>query len=249
MICLLNFLFTLALAKPFLIVIDPGHGGTDAGAVRGSLRESDIALKVSENLQALLNNSQQFKATLTREADKNISLQDRVKIANTLGADLFLSIHLNATADGKAQGVEFYFQNHLPADEEALFLASTENMAYKDTTLESNLSPTKKNDVISIIEDLKRHHRVASSHQLTRKLVQVWAPLQSESQDIKQAPFYVVSKAKMPAVLIELGFVSNHKEAERLNNNDYQKLIAQQIFEGLHQYKEMMDKNEAPSLQ
>ena len=124
---LILFVSVIAQANPLYVVIDPGHGGSDAGAVYGDAKESDIALKVSLQLKKLLEKDRDFKVSLTREADFNLSLEERVQKAEKQKADIFLSLHANASNDQRAKGVEFYFQNNLPADEEAMYLANLEN--------------------------------------------------------------------------------------------------------------------------
>jgi N-acetylmuramoyl-L-alanine amidase len=236
------------------IMIDPGHGGSDAGAVYGSAKESEIALKVAQQLKALLEKNPGFAATLTRTADKNLSLTERVHLAEAQKADLFLSIHANASPDQRARGAEFYFQNHLPPDEESLFLANAENQIVKETDSAVPEDMSKKSDVRAIIEDLKRNTKMRSSFALSEKLLKNWNPginsaqAKRESRNIRQAPFFVISKTTIPSVLVELGFISNPKESQRLIQPDYQKEIAQKIYRGLRDYKEMVDKSEVGRL-
>lgn len=229
------------------IMIDPGHGGNDSGAVRGPAREADIALKVAKILKELLEQDPDFKTSLTRDRDAHLSLQERVHLAEKAKADIFVSLHANASSDRRAKGAEFYFQNHLPPDEETLFLAASENQATKSSLPTMELEPSKKNDIVAIVEDLRRQHRMRSSHQLSRQLLKAWSS--QETNAIRQAPFYVVSKTSMPSVLVELGFITNPKEAERLLNVDYQKDVAQKIYAGLRKFKEIMDKSESIPLE
>lgn len=243
-------------AQPIHIMIDPGHGGTDTGAVRGKAREAEIALKVGLQLKSILEQDPLYKASITRTTDQALTLQERLEKTESAQADILVSLHANAASDRRAQGVEFYFQNHLPADEETLFLASTENKVAKSngqsTVIKEDLDPTKRNDVLSIIEDLKRTHRMVNSHKLSKKLLKAWEETNPEirknSNIIRQAPFYMVSKANIPSVLIELGFITNPKEAERLIDPEYQKEIAQKIYRGLQKYKDLMDKSNLASL-
>jgi N-acetylmuramoyl-L-alanine amidase len=222
------------------IVIDPGHGGSDRGAVYGKAREAEIVLNVAQYLRDLLKTDNRFKSTMTRDTDRNLSLQERVDLAHTIKADLFVSLHANAAKDKRARGVEFYFQNHLPADEETLFLAATENQMLKNTAKTED-EPTMKNDVLSIVEDLKRQSRMQRSLKLSNKLLSAWEAEGNKPvgpNTIRQAPFFVVSQTKIPSVLIELGFLSNPQEADKLMLSDYQKKIAQRIYKGLINYHE-----------
>ncbi len=241
--CLILPLFFISFstyALPLQVLIDPGHGGNDGGAVHGKAKESEIALKVGLELKALLAEDPNFFPTMTRQSDRYLTLQDRVAFAEKAKSDLLISIHANASTDRRARGVEIYFQNHLPPDEDTLFLASNENKFAQNknetTTLES-VEPTKRNDVLSIIDDLKRQHRLVTSHKLSQKLLNEWEDSSSGSNAIRQAPFYVVSKANVPSVLVELGFLTNPKEADKLMSSAYQKEIARKIYKGLETFR------------
>lgn len=246
-------LSALALpASAFHIVLDPGHGGIDTGAVHSNIKEADLVLKVANKLKLLLEKNEKFQVTLTRAADRNISLPERVKFAENTKADLFVSLHANAAADQRAKGVEFFFQNNLPPDEESLFLASQENQAILNSAHaveDTSNELSKKGDVAAIVEDLRRQNRISSSLRLTQALTQTWENDAKASQaTIKQAPFYVISKTSMPSVLIEVGFLTNPREAKRLTSADYQSDLAQKIYSALVSYKEKVDKAEAKTL-
>ncbi len=235
-----------AFAAPLKVMIDPGHGGNDSGAVYGPAKESEIALKVAQHLKKLMDSSPDFQTALTRTSDHNLSLQERVSLAEKENADLFLSIHANASSDQRARGVEFYFQNHLPPDEDSLFLAAAENQQQKETP-ENESDISKKGNVSAILEDLKRQFKMRSSFRLSEKLLLSWGT--KDSNSIRQAPFYVISKTSVPSVLVELGFISNPRESQKLIQPDYQKEIAQKIFSGIQDYKEMVDKASPGRLQ
>lgn len=250
--CLSHSPTSYAESHPLHILVDPGHGGIDSGAANGSVRESDLSLKVAELLKGLLEKNPGFKVSLTRSSDKFVSLPARVAQVEKVGADLFLSIHANSSQDKRARGVEFYFQNHLPPDEETLFLAANENRMEKINEKE-DLEPSKKNEVLSIIDDLKRQTRMFSSLKLSSSLLKSWssesgAELKFENNAIRQAPFYVVSRSPVPSVLVEIGFLTNPKDAEKLKDPQFQQRIAQRIYSGLRDYKEMIDKSEARTL-
>lgn len=241
-----------ASASPLHVMIDPGHGGSDAGAVYGDAKESEIALQVSLELKQLFEKSGDFKISITRTADTHIGLEERVKKAEKEKADIFLSLHANASQDARARGVEFYFQNHLEPEEESLYLANLENKMYNEQVSvadaeESSSNLSKKSDVLAIVEDLKRNTKIQQSHLLSKKLMQAWK-LQKKSRSLRQAPFVVITKTKVPSVLVELGFVSNANEAQKLQQSAYQKQLAQRIFTGVKDFKEMVDKSELRSL-
>jgi N-acetylmuramoyl-L-alanine amidase len=251
MLVYLIFSSILTAQAGLKVVIDPGHGGVDAGAVYGAAKESEISLQVAKNLKELLDKKGGFQTSLTRVSDQNLSLPERVHLAEAAKADLFLSIHTNASPDQKAKGVEFYFQNQLPADEESMYLANNENMMLKEVSEndgEGDLS--KKSDVLAIIKDLNRHHKMMTSFTLSNYLWNAWyAGGKKASKSIRQAPFYVISKTSIPSVLVELGFLSNPKESEKLVQPAVQKELAHKIMTGLMNYKEMVDKTELRRIQ
>ncbi len=113
-------------SRPLRVLLDPGHGGQDAGATRGEIKESEITLKLAQKLRGELE-SRGFSVALTRNSDITVSLDSRAQLANSGDYDLLLSLHLNSSTDPRAKGKEFYFQNQLPVDEESMFLASREN--------------------------------------------------------------------------------------------------------------------------
>lgn len=240
-------------ASALHIMLDPGHGGLDTGAVYSGAKEADLVLKVALKLNQLLAKDPQFKVTMTRTSDHQLSLPDRVKLAETSKADLFVSLHANAASDQRARGVEFFFQNNLPPDEEALFLASQENQMITNSRETAAISGgeelSKSGDVAAIVEDLQRQHRMNSSLRLTQTLTQVWdTDTTAAPATIKQAPFYVISKTSMPSVLIEIGFLTNPRESKKLLSAEYQSDLARKIYTALSFYKEKMDNHTTKTL-
>lgn len=235
----------------FIITIDPGHGGSDNGAVYGKAREADITLNVAKLLQKNLNANHGVIAKLTRNKDITLSLPERVEISTGEKSDLFVSLHANASPDQRARGLEIYFQNQMAADEEAMYLAHLENQLVKDPHREADNNLEKKSDVLAIIEDLKKQANMKKSFSLSQVLLKNWLEdgTTKTHNIIRQAPFYVVSKTDAPAVLVELGFISNPKESLRLVQPSYQADLAARLAKGLLEYKEMIDKSKPPRLQ
>ncbi|CAN5655593.1 hypothetical protein BH10BDE1_BH10BDE1_26820 [soil metagenome] len=180
------------------IVIDAGHGGTDTGASNGRAIESDIALRIAKLVATQLT-KKGHKIVMTRTKDESVSLEKRAAIANESHGELFVSIHLNSSTDVRAQGKEFYFQNQLAVDEEALFLANRENHEHEDASAPSvnpgqeriqksglrvaeaarlpevNIaSDLVRADVRNILEDLDRSARIRDSSELAKVLYQEW---------------------------------------------------------------------------
>ena len=196
------------------------------------MRESDIVLKVAKHLKTLLDNDSRFKSDLTRTSDTDVNLESRVHKAKSKKFDLMVSIHANAAEDERAKGFEIYFQNHLPPDEETLFLANLENQKSKlKATDDAEVYTT---DIHAIIADLKRQHNMLASKNLSAFLFESWNT--HKSSVVRQAPFYVLTKANLPAVLVEIGYMSNPKELIRLQDSKHQKEIARQLFAGLELY-------------
>jgi N-acetylmuramoyl-L-alanine amidase len=221
-------------AAPLKVLIDPGHGGSDQGAVRGKFKEAHIVLSVAQKLKKILDADQLFQASLTREKDQQLGLDERIKIANQKHADILVSIHANAATDSRAKGFEVYFQNHLPADEESLLLANLENQNRNSAATNLESDPTKTNDLSAIIDDLKRNYKMQASHRLSKNIFAAWD--KHKSNLVRQAPFYVISKTEIPSILVELGYVSNPKELARLADEKFQTNMAQKIYLGLKQF-------------
>ncbi len=215
------------------IVIDPGHGGKDYGApgyLKG-VHEKMVVLKIARRLKQMIREQLKFEAMMTRDDDRYLSLEERTAIANTQNADLFISIHTNASADRRAYGVETYILN-LATDDEAIRVAAMEN-----ATSAKNIS-----DLDSILQDLMQNAKVNESTRLAGYVQQALDGRlrakykQIRNKGIKQAPFYVLLGADMPSILVETSFISNPRECRRLNSARYQKQICQGIIDGIKRY-------------
>jgi N-acetylmuramoyl-L-alanine amidase len=215
------------------IVIDPGHGGHDYGApgyIKGT-HEKDIVLKLAKNLARKIKDTIHCNVILTRETDRFLTLEERTAIANTKNADLFLSIHTNAARDKRAFGIETYFLN-LATDDESIMVAAKEN-----ATSTKNIS-----DLQSILIDLMQNAKINESSRLaTHVQDSMFHSLREQynrikSKGVKQAPFYVLLGAQMPAVLIETAFISNESECKRLIDPTYQERVCDSILYGIRNY-------------
>lgn len=232
-------------AKPLKVLLDPGHGGIDQGAHSAHHKEAALALQISLKLAELLKNDPEFQVSLTRTTDTFLSLEERAELSATKKADVFISIHLNSSTDKKASGKEIYFQNQLPPDEESLYLANLEKhgLEIADDASESS------SDVHVILQDLQKNHRIFQSSRLSECLHRNWQGQgPKRKRPIRQAPFHVVSKVEIPSVLVEVGYLSNRKEAARLAEPEYQKRIAKGMHLGLKEYKDLVDKQTSTNL-
>lgn len=216
-----------------LIVIDPGHGGHDKGATGcNGVYEKDLTLMLAKSLKKIIEeNMPQVKVELTRNRDEYLSLEKRVKIANTMKADLFISLHFNAHENPAVRGIETYFLN-VSQDKEAARVAAIENAVLKK----------KLTDLEAIIQDLLKASSIAESSRLARTvhehIVESLKTLSPDIRDlgVKSAPFYVLFGTNMPSILIEAGFISNRDELDMIKSREFSQAIANGIVEGVKMY-------------
>ena len=214
------------------IVIDAGHGGKDPGAIGPTgLREKDVVLKISKKVASRLKKDLGCQVILTRKKDRFLPLTQRTAIANAKKADLFVSIHANAAPNRRARGVETYFLN-FALDKEAMRVAARENAT----------STKRMGDLKNILNDIMKNTKVDESSRLAgyvqREVVKNLRKKYSnvKSKGVKQAPFFVLIGARMPSVLVEVSFISNRKEEERLKSNRYLDRVAEGIVNGIKSY-------------
>jgi N-acetylmuramoyl-L-alanine amidase len=227
------------------VVIDAGHGGQDPGAVGPKgLQEKDLTLDVSRRLAAVLQDEHGVKAILTRTRDTFLTLRERTAAANRHKADLFLSIHVNAARGATASGTETYFLSSEATDNAARAAAAFENRVIE---LEPG-PPTAARDVLrSILWDLAQSEFQQASSRLAEDLQDTLErALRLPNRGVKQAPFYVLGGAAMPAVLVEIGFISNPQEEERLQDEGYRDRIARALAAGVAAYKRRYDQKGGP---
>ena len=214
------------------IVIDPGHGGKDTGAIgpKGTY-EKDVVLDVGLRLRDVIEKETGCKVVMTRDTDDFIDLDARPGVAVQQDADLFVSIHANASKNKKARGVETYLLN-LTKDRDIMEVAARENM----TTLKN------MGALDSILKDLildnKRDESLRLAHAVQDGLI--WGLKKSNKKlsdkGVKQGPFLVLYGASMPSILTEVGFISNPDEEKLLSTGKYRQKVAEAIFEGLRDY-------------
>jgi N-acetylmuramoyl-L-alanine amidase len=218
------------------IVIDPGHGGKDPGCRIGGRHEKDITLSIARLLAQKLREKIGCEVFLTRDKDVFLSLEQRTAIANMKKADLFISLHVNAHKDQRIHGLETYFLN-MATDQSAVLVAAREN-----ATSEKSIS-----DLQTILNDLMMNTKINESSRLAHNVQSGMVAEVSKiykdikSLGVKQAPFYVLIGAEMPAILVEVGFLSNPRERQRLGNRNYQESITGGIYAGIRSYIESID--------
>ncbi len=214
------------------IVLDPGHGGKDPGASAFGMHEKDIVLQVAKKLAVKLQRELGCEVILTRSADVFLSLEERTAIANTNSADLFISLHLNAHPSAKVHGFETYYLN-LTSDPDAIRVAALENAT----------SSHQLSDLQNILSDIMKNSKIDESSRLAHKVqASLFTGLsarkypQVKNLGVKQAPFYVLIGAEMPAVLIEMAFISNKTDAGQVKKSGYQDALAAEIYQGIQGY-------------
>ena len=236
--CLLALPALAEQQAPLVVVLDPGHGGRwpHDGAHGGrGLHEKMIALQVARKTKESLE-AQGATVILTRDADEDIPLADRVRIANEAGADVFLSIHCNSmetVGDRKVtRGVETYFLSPDPTDAEAKMLAQLENGGPEAVPL-----PRSSDAVTGILNDLAlgqaRNDSAALALIVQQHMVR---GTRATSRGVRQAPFLVLSGTRMPSVLVEIGFISHPREGRMLGRDRYQRRVAQALADGVRDF-------------
>ncbi len=221
------------------IVIDAGHGGHDPGAVGpNKLYEKDVVLDIARRLGKILSANPNFDIFFTRDSDVFTPLEERTAIANSKSADLFVSVHANASPNRSAKGIETYFLNWTD-DEEAMKVAARENAI----SLKKLRKMQKEVDVLDIIKsDLSRDVKRDESLKLANYIQQTMVNnLTKDHKNInnlgvKWAPFYVLFGAKMPSVLVEVSFISNPAEEKLLAKDKYRNELAKSIALGVAKY-------------
>jgi N-acetylmuramoyl-L-alanine amidase len=220
------------------IVLDPGHGGTDPGCLgKGGSQEKYVVLDVALSLKKMLVEKGGFDVVLTRESDIFVPLEDRTVIANQKRADLFVSIHANATRNRKRTGIESFYLNFSPDP------AVNETAARENATSAKNISEMK-----NIIQAIVRNSKIQESKELAEKihgglLKSLSAKYGSmNSLGVKGGPFWVLIGGEMPSVLVEISHLSNAQEEARLKTPAYRAVVVQGIYEGIMEYIKSLGK-------
>jgi N-acetylmuramoyl-L-alanine amidase len=214
------------------IVVDPGHGGHDPGAVGpNGIKEKDVVLSIGLKLARKIKEETGIDAVMTRSTDVFIPLEERTAIANKVNADLFVSIHANASLNRSAAGIETYYLNLAKTDKAARVAArenntSLEKVGLLQTILFDLMANYKINDSARMAEEVQKslYGKVSNKYRGTRNL------------GVKQGPFYVLVGAIMPSILVETAFISNQREEELLTDKEYQEMTAAGILDGICSY-------------
>lgn len=223
------------------IFIDAGHGGRDPGTSHNKLVEKAISLDVALTLGALLE-ANGLEVIYSRKSDRAIPLSERTRLANAAHADLFVSIHVNANEQPAASGFETYYLD-----------LATNSQAARVAMLENSGSDKRLGDMHSMLAEVMLHARANESRHLATDIQRVSLfrlkkrEYQVRNNGVKSAPFHVLLGAKMPAVLVELGYCSNPKEAVNLASPKYRHALAEGLAEGIMAYRDRLTRNRTAS--
>ncbi|MEZ5453713.1 MAG: N-acetylmuramoyl-L-alanine amidase [Thiothrix sp.] len=222
----------------FIVVIDPGHGGKDPGAIGpGGTREKDVVLQVARKLKSRIDKEKGMQAILTRDSDKFIPLRDRMDLAHKHKADLFISVHADANPSSRVSGSSVYILSENGASSEAARLLAESENSYEVRFGNRSLSNTSSK-VASILLDLSQNAMMDRSLNLAKgvlgELTKVNNPLRRR---VESARFVVLRSPDIPSMLVETAFISNPTEEKRLRTADYQQKLASAMFQGVKRYQ------------
>jgi len=214
------------------IVIDPGHGGHDTGTIGPSgLAEKDVVLDVARRLKELVETKMGAEAVMTRNDDVFVPLEERTAIANEKSADLFISLHANASRSRSARGIETYYLN-FTTNPEALEVAARENATSQESV----------NQLQNLIKKIAMTEKVEESLEFATQVQrEVYSRLRKSGgrqrdRGVKKAPFVVLIGANMPSILAEISFLTNPQDERLLKQNDYRQRVAEALHRGLARY-------------
>lgn len=220
------------ISKIRRVVVDPGHGGHDPGAVGpNGIQEKDVVLAIGLKLKELFTEDLGLDVVMTRSTDIFIPLEERTAIANKVNADLFLSVHANAANNRSAAGIETYYLNLAKTDKVAQLAAkengtSLEKVSVLQAILFDLMANYKLNDSAHLADEVQKslHKKIRASYSDVKNL------------GVKQGPFYVLVGATMPSILVETAFLSNSLEESRLKDPAYLEMTAEGILDGVRSY-------------
>jgi N-acetylmuramoyl-L-alanine amidase len=234
-LCLFISLLLCYPALAAVVLIDPGHGGEESGAVgyfdarkQRRVFEKDLSLRLAKKVKEELSRKS-TTAYLTRSMDRTVSLQERADLADLVKADLFLSIHFNSSADAKSHGFELYY------------LDNSSNVATRKVEKAENLNLQGEEHIVNqILVDLVVQQTVTHSRLLAREVHERVKPIvkrhRMADRGIKPGLFYVLALSKRPGLLVEVGFISNPDELKKINDDRYMSELARGIADGVIAY-------------
>ena len=222
-----------------VVVVDAGHGGHDPGAMANSVREKDVNLKAALQLEKILQ-AYGIDVRLSRKTDVFLKLAERTEFANKNDADVFVSLHCNAMPKGKTgiAGLEYYIMAQ-PSDKDALNLAIAENKEVAegvDSVEQAKQADRKTQLLLKILGDMQQNDKIGASTTLAEVMHSAAKSSSLPMRKVAQAPFFVLRGAGMPAVLVEMGYLTNAAEARKLSDASYRERLCRVIAQGIVKY-------------
>ncbi len=222
----------------FIVVIDPGHGGKDPGAIGlNGIKEKEVVLQIAKRLKAKIDAQRGMRAIMTRSGDTFIPLKERVYIASRSKADLFISVHANSNVRRSMSGASVYILSRRGASSEAAhFIAAREN-GYHSHTLDSIDFSNRNRMIRTVLLDLTRTSTIARSLKLAKSVLNELATVNNLQRGrVESAAFVVLKSLDIPSMLVETAYISNPKEEIQLTQADYQNKLATAMFKGIKRY-------------
>ena len=220
-----------------VIVIDAGHGGHDYGAIGRykKTREKDINLEIAKNLAKMIRKQKQFKVVMTRTKDKYVSLDERARIANEAKADLFISIHCNASPKTSAHGFQMFYL--APAKNDAARAAAQlENAPF--LTDDPAIDKKNEDNLTFILNDMIQTEFLTESADLAYMAdIEIRKKIKIKSRGVDHAAFFVLNRVYMPSILVETAFISNKGEEKLLRKKSFRKKVAEGIYNAVKRFK------------
>lgn len=224
--------------RPTVVVLDPGHGGVDPGAVRGHLREADLMLTFARELAETLRRSGAFDVVMTRDDDVFVSLEGRIRVARQSGADVFLSLHADALADGGASGATLYTLADEASDAAAAALAERHDRA---DLLGGGVDLSEADDVVAgVLMDIARTETQPVTNRLSTALLDaiVAEGLSTHRRPQQEGAFSVLKAPDIPSILMEVGFMSSERDLANLQDPAWRARMAEALMNGLSAWVE-----------
>ncbi len=235
-------------ARQKIVVIDPGHGGSEKGAEGPTgLLEKEVTLDLARRLRRELQDDKGIAVVLTRDEDRRVDLDERTAISNHNQAELFVSIHLNGSPRQSAAGAETYFLSADATDDEARTAAALENRSYQPTDNDNAVEKDDKTGLELVLWDLAQNQYLAESSLLAESVQRHLNELTgTRDRGVKQAPFRVLMGATSPAILVEVGFISNPEEELRFKGLSYRNQVVEALAEAVRDYLETIERLSVP---
>lgn len=232
--------------EPRVVVLDPGHGGTEEGAKGpGGLLEKDAVLALSRTVREVLV-ARGYRVLTTRDSDVSVGFQDRIAVANAAKADVFLSLHMNASRSPSAHGTEVYYLSLDASDRAAAALAEAENRDAPDATPSPETNAALR-DLDLILWDLAQNQYITASSRLAEIIQGDFNRLLGiTTRGVKQAPFRVLIGVNAPAVLVEVAFITNPEEEQKIASEPFRRAVAETLAGSLDTFFRLAADSVAP---